>query len=274
MSLLGSPVFANPTTPLWGGAGSNLPTDPTFDSVTFAPVTTPVASSTLQSIILRAVGSAVGTIGPLGASAFYAAADLGNYPRVIYQNDSIDYQQTGSGTSIFLAQVNAGSNGWDLPNVSSVNSNSITFAPNTTEMELSNVIRINGAPTPLTVTEFTSSFTSAGIDALPGTVMASQTFTAPANGKLFAQAIGNFQSTITTGTSVGFTIDVNGSNISNSTVNASCGNLILEVITPTMAQFPVTGGSVYDVCAIAYSATSSGDWNGISGQLFLSFTTL
>jgi hypothetical protein len=104
--------------------------------------------------------------------------------------------------------------------------------------------------------------------------MASQTFTAPANGKLFAQAIGNFQSTITTGTSVGFTIDVNGSNISNSTVNASCGNLILEVITPTMAQFPVTGGSVYDVCAIAYSATSSGDWNGISGQLFLSFTTL
>jgi len=150
----------------------------------------------------------------------------------------------------------------------------IIFAPNATEMTLSNVVSLNGGPVPLTVTEFTSSFTSAGIDALPGTVMASQTFTAPANGKLLVQAIGNFQSAVTTGTSLGFQIDVDGSTISNSIVNASCSTLILDVITPTMAQFAVTGGSVYDISAVAYSATSSGDWNGISGQLFLSFTTL
>jgi len=307
MSLLGSQVFANKTTPLWGGAGSNNP-DPTFDSVTFTSAGPPVASSTIGSSGTQDVGSALcildgnGDLGPLNASAFFAGVEA-NYPRVLYQADSIDYENSG-GQSYLLAQVNAGSNGWDLPNVSSITVNPsgvpgpltigagsggttlgirreeegkeedyITFAPNATEMTLSNVVSLNGGPVPLTVTEFTSSFTSAPIDALPGTVMASQTFTAPANGKLFIQAIGNFQSAVTTGTSVGFTIDVDGSNISNSTVNASCGNLILDVITPTMAQFPVSGGVVYDISAIAYSATSSGDWNGISGQLFLSFTT-
>ena len=104
-------------------------------------------------------------------------------------------------------------------------------------------------------------------------MLTAQTFTAPADGKLFLQGIGNFQSTITTGTSVAVKFDVNGTEISNSYIYASCGPNILEVAPSTMAQFSVTGGTVYDVSLIAVSATSSGDWNGIAGQLFLSFTT-
>jgi hypothetical protein len=219
MSLLGSQVFANPTTPLWGqGGGGSYPRDASFNSIVIDPS---------------------GIASPLSIGAGTGGTTLG-----------IRRDEEGKETDYII------------------------FAPNATEMTLSNVVSLNGGPVPLTVTEFTSSFTSAGIDALPGTVMASQTFTAPANGKLLVQAIGNFQSAVTTGTSLGFQIDVDGSTISNSIVNASCSTLILDVITPTMAQFAVTGGSVYDISAVAYSATSSGDWNGISGQLFLSFTTL
>jgi len=128
MSLLGHQVFANPTTPIWGqGGGSNLPTDPTFNTVSFTPSGSPPYNSTTigtfategaqSSTICILDGSS--NLGPLCATALFAGATQ-DYPRVIYQADGIDYQASNS-TSYFLARVNSGSNGWDLQNISTIN---------------------------------------------------------------------------------------------------------------------------------------------------------
>lgn len=330
MSLLGKQVFANPTTPLWGGGGGVGP-NPTFNSITFIAQGPPFVSTGIETTELDGLGSAVsvvdvsGSLAPMVASSFYAEPPVGFGARVAYKNDRIDFENA-SQVAYSLARVNSGSNGWDLSNISTINGSNyppggggsyprdasfnsitvnptggpnpvgfglggtaaigirqldedgnpgadyITFNPSSSQMDLSNVSSINGRPIPLTLTAFNQAFSSPPIASFPGTTMVAQSITAPADGKLFVQAVGNFQSTITTGTSVAVSIDVNGSTISNSIVYASCGNLILEVAPSTMAQFPVVGGTVYDVSLVAFSSTSSGDWNGIAGQVFLSFT--
>jgi hypothetical protein len=394
MSLLGKQVFANPTTPLWGGGGGGYPSNATFTQVSWTPLGSPIASSQIRSDDLDSEGSCLniqngsGSLGPLVASRYYAK---GATSRVIYQADGIDFQDSGE-TSYFLATVNSGSNGWDLSNISTINGSNyppggggsyptdasfnslnvlqggtlnvgssinqgtslrffkdvsgtsaslfgmaysggnlslclrrlpdfradqlrlgdlrsygdggvfssgnsislgnagtgslgirsvdatgavlgtyITFAPASNAMDLSNVTSINARPVPVTATTFTQSNLSTRISNTP-TPLLGQTFTAPADGKLFVQAIGNFQSTVSTGTTVGFNLDVNGTPLTNTIVNASSGPNILEVITPTMTQFPVTGGTVYDISAIAF-CTVTNDWNAYSAQLFLSFTT-
>jgi len=310
MSLLNTAVYANPTTPVWGQGGGVGP-NPTFNSVTFIAQGPPFVSTTLETTELDGLGSAVsvvdasGSLAPMVAGSFYAEPAAGFGARVAYKKDRIDFENA-SAVPYSLATVNGSSNGWSLPLVSSLTviepgggslpigfgaagtstigirqldedgnpgADYITFSPSTSQMDLSNVNSINARPIPLTVTNFTQAYSSPPIASFPGTVMAAQTFTAPADGKLLIQGIGNFQSTITTGTSVAVSFDVNGSTISNSYIYASCGPNILEVAPSTMAQVSVTGGTVYDVSLIAFSSTSSGDWNGIAGQLFLSFTT-
>jgi hypothetical protein len=128
MSLLGKQVYANPTTPLWsGGGGSNLPTDPTFNTVTFLPSGDPPYNSTsigtfstegvMNSTISILNGS--NQLGSLQGTAFYAGVEA-NYPRVIYQSDGIDFQDP-DGTSHFLATVDLSANRWDLSNISTIN---------------------------------------------------------------------------------------------------------------------------------------------------------
>jgi len=128
MSLLGRQVFANPTTPIWGqGGGSNLPANPTFNIVSFEPSgSPPYASTGIGTADGSFVGSAISILGadqtqlgPLQATALYAGVEA-TYPRVIYQSDGIDYQDA-TAQSYFLAQVNSGSNGWDLSNISTIN---------------------------------------------------------------------------------------------------------------------------------------------------------
>jgi len=144
MSLLGTNVYANPNTPLWsGGGGSNLPENPTFNIVTFEPSGSPPYSSTGIGTVLGVdVGSAVSILGadqtelgPLQATALYAGVEA-NYPRVIYQSDGIDYQDADT-QSYFLASVNSGSNGWDLPTVSSLGYTK--FTPSTVSIPLATV---------------------------------------------------------------------------------------------------------------------------------------
>jgi hypothetical protein len=55
--------------------------------------------------------------------------------------------------------------------------------------------------------------------------------------------------------------------ISADTVNA-------ETIVTTMAQYPVTGGTLYDCSAVAQSLVGPTDWVANNTQIFLSFTTL
>lgn len=124
MSLLGRQVYANPTTPIWGqGGGSNLPADPTFDSVSFTPVGTPLASTQIRSDNLVGEGSTLhvmdpdGFVGPLAGTRFYAKGPPG---RVIYQSDGIDFQDLGS-TSYFLATIDTSANRWNLSNIATIN---------------------------------------------------------------------------------------------------------------------------------------------------------
>jgi hypothetical protein len=334
MSLLGNNVFANPTTPIWGQGGSNLPTDPTFNTVTFTPSgSPPYESTTIGTFSTTGVQSSTicilngsNQLGPLCATALYAGVEQ-DYPRVIYQSDGIDYQAADS-TSYFLAQVNSGSNGWDLSNISTINGSNyppggggsyprdasfnsiridpsgvptlsigtgtggtvmgirreedgkeedyITFAPTASEMALTNLVSINGAPVPLTVTDFAQSTLFIPLPTTP-TPLTGLTFTAPVDGKLFIQGVGTFQSTTTNRTQVGFSFDVNGTNITSSSVIAACASNaeFTEVVVPTITQFPVTGGTVYDISAIALVAGgTTADWNATNVQLYYSFTTL
>lgn len=144
MSLLGNNVFANPTTPLWsGGGGSNLPENPTFNIVTFeGSGSPPYASTGIGTVLGQDVGSTIAILGadqtqlgPLQATALYAGVEA-NYPRVIYQSDGIDYQAADS-QSYFLASVNATSNGWSLPTVSSLGYTK--FSPSTVSIPLATV---------------------------------------------------------------------------------------------------------------------------------------
>jgi len=153
----------------------------------------------------------------------------------------------------------------------------ITFSPSSSQMDLSNVNSINARPIPLTVTNFAQSNIYVPLPAgSPGVTLLGLTFTAPTDGKLFIQGNGTFQSTVTTRTQVGFLFDVNGSTLSNSFVIAACAAnaQFTETVVPTMTQFSVTGGTVYDISAIAYVAGgSANDWNATNVQLYSSFTT-
>ena len=266
--------------------GGSYPTDASFNTVNVLQGgNISVGSSLNEWTSLRFFRDVSGTDGTYFAMAYTGAPNLSLCVRNLsnYSADQLrlgDLRAYGDGGDITGASsISLGTAGTATIGIRQVDSNGtptadyITFAPSSNAMDLSNVTSINARPVPVTVTNFTQAYSSPPIASSPGTVMAAQTFTAPADGKLFIQAVGNFQSTITTGTSVAVKFDVNGTEISGSYIYASCGNLILDVAPSTMAQFSVTGGTVYDVSLIAISATSSGDWNGIAGQLYLSFTT-
>jgi hypothetical protein len=330
MSLLGANVYANPTTPLWGGAGSNLPTDPTFNTVTFTPSGSPPYSSTTigtfsttgvqDSTICILNGS--NQLGPLCATALIAGVEQ-DYPRVIYQADGIDYQAADS-TSYFLATVNSGSNGWDLSNISTINGSPpgggsyprdasfnsividpsgiaspltigtgsggtvmgirrievgsetdyITFAPNATEMALTNVVSLNGGPVPFTLTAFNqSNLGSFAIDNTTTTPLLGTSVTAPADGKLLVQSVANLVCKASSNTNAVFLLSINGTDDINSTMGISADTLNAETIVTTMAQYPVTGGTLYDCSAVAQSLVGPTDWVANNTQIFLSFTT-
>ena len=330
MSLLGSQVFANKTTPIWGqGGGSNLPTDPTFNTVSFTPSGSPPYSSTTigtfsttgvqNSTICILNGS--NQLGPLCATALIAGVEQ-DYPRVLYQADGIDYQAADS-TSYFLAQVNSGSNGWDLSNISTINGSPpgggsyprdasfnsividpsgvsslsigtgtggtvmgirrdeegketdyITFAPNATEMELSNVTAINGGPVPFTLTAFNqSNLGSFAIDNATTTPLLGTSVTAPADGKLLVQTVANLVCKASSNTNAVLLLSVNGTDDVNSTMGISADTLNAETIATTISQFAVSGGTVYDCSAVAQSLGTNTDWVANNTQIFLSFTT-
>jgi len=329
MSLLGSQVFANKTTPIWGQGGSNLPTDPTFNTVSFTPSGSPPYSSTTigtfsttgvqDSTICILNGS--NQLGPLCATALIAGVEQ-DYPRVIYQADGIDYQAADS-TSYFLAQVNSGSNGWDLQNISTINGSPpgggsyprdasfnsividpsgvsslsigtgtggsvmgirrdeegketdyITFAPTATEMELSNVTAINGLPVPFTLTAFNqSNLGNFPIDNTTTTPLLGTSVMAPADGKLLVQAVANLVCRASSNTNAVLLLSINGTDDINATMNVGADTVNTDIIATTMAQYPVTGGTLYDCSAVAQSLVGPTDWVANNTQIFLSFTT-
>jgi hypothetical protein len=315
MSLLGNNVFANPTTPLWGGGGgSNLPENPTFNIVTFEPSGSPPYSSTgIGTVLGQDVGSTIAILGadqtelgPLQATALYAGVEA-NYPRVIYQSDGIDYQAADS-TSYFLASVNATSNGWDLPtvsslgytkvlpspvpiplatvdtsanswtlsNIASINSNSISFSSN--QMDLSNVASINGVPyfnSPGTQFDFRSyPGGSTLVEAPDWGVLNAISFTPPVDGKVYVESLGTYVALVSGG-GVSMTFAVDGTNISETptTINAYAGNT--NLFGTSMFQFAVSANVTYDISSIAHcSAIPPADPDVVvtSSRMFLLFS--
>ena len=258
MSLLGTNVFANPTTPLWGqggGGGSN----PTFQSVSFTPATSNVASSEISAGFNANVGSTLvvsdgnANVGPLVASALYTDQV---FPRVIVQGNGIDYQQSGSGNSVFLATVSSGSNSWELSNISAINGVPYYNLP-ATQYSYSNQggVDVSGAPLwgPLNTL----------------------TITPPINGKVFVQSHGTFVAQVTGG-GCGMTIAVNGSNIAEdpSVVNAYAGNT--NVFNTVFTSFPVTANVPYTIESVAQRSVippePGTDLVVSSSRMFLSFS--
>jgi hypothetical protein len=261
-------------------------------------------------------------LGPLCATALIAGVEQ-NYPRVLYQADSIDYENSG-GQSYLLAQVNSGSNGWDLSNISTINGSPpgggsyprdasfnsividpsgiaspltigtgsggtvmgirrieegkeedyITFAPNATEMELSNVTAINGGPVPFTLTAFNqSNLGSFAIDNTTTTPLLGTSVMAPSDGKLLVQSVANLVCKASSNTNAVFLLSINGTDDINTTMGISADTVNAETIVTTMAQYPVTGGTLYDCSAVAQSLVGPTDWVANNTQIFLSFTT-
>lgn len=234
MSLLGTNVFANPTTPLWsggGGGGSN----PTFQSVSFTPATSNVASSEISAGFNANVGSTLvvsdgnTNVGPLVASALYTDQV---FPRVIYQGNGIDYQQSGSGNSVFLATVSSGSNSWDLSNIASING-------------------VPYANLPATVFDYSNYPGGSPLAEAPNyTVLNSYTLTPPVNGKVYIESLASFVSTVNF---AGILMDfaVNGSNVPASPTLANAYASNVNFFGTNFFSFPVTANTVYDISSIA-----------------------
>jgi hypothetical protein len=282
MSLLGSQVYANPTTPIWGqgggGGGSNFQT---------LNITQTGGNAGDLNFFKDASGSAVTTFQmyPNPASV------LGSQVLSVYDASGLadtvqvgDLQAAGTGTlpgseppALSLGMAGTGTLGLRLVNtdVGGVVNTYATFASNA--FDLSNVTSINGVPyfnSPGTQFDFQNQGGAPLAEAPDETILNSLSFTAPANGKLYMETMGNFVAT-TQFAGAGLGLAVDGTTISNSLtiVNAYDSNINIPAVS--MYQFAVTGGAVYDVCAIAFCSAlppAGPDMVVSTSRLFLLFS--
>jgi hypothetical protein len=282
MSLLGSQVFANPTTPLWGGGGGGG-SNPTFDSVSFTPTGTPIVSSQIATFALSEEGSALAildassNLGPLTASSFYAGFGTGGYDRLIVQSNSLTYQAPNTGESYALASVNSSNDGWNLSNISTINGSNyppaLSATPTFTSVTATDAsfTRINGVAYPPAPTYPSNRFTlsnNAGASVLAaGTPVVGIYYEPPANGRVYANAV------------CSFTV---GSNVSPSAALTVAANSVVSdiVSVPAVAagntsasvqwEFGVQAGVAYDFVATA-TAGVDGDFTANAATIFVSF---
>ena len=144
-------------------------------------------------------------------------------------------------------------------------------------MDLSNVSSINGVPyfnSPGTQFDFQAQGGTALAEAPDVTVLNALSFTAPANGKLYMEAMGNFISTTQFG-GLGLGLAVGGTTISNSLTFANAYDSNINLPAVSMYQIPVTGGAVYDISAIAFCSAlppAGSDMVVQTSRLFLMFS--
>lgn len=227
MSLLGANVFANPTTPIWGQGGGGT-TIPVGGELTF--LGSPNMALGLTGDKITALDASA-NYAPFQASEFRAFDGVGSY--VAIGTDAPNpiglraYLDDGTLQNTFATFV---SSGWNLSNVVSINGS--PYAPTLTSFDFSNQAGASLAEAP----DFT--------------ILNAVSFTAPDDGKLYMEAMGNFVATTQFG-GAGIGFAVNGSTISNSLslVNAYNSNINLPAVS--MWQIPVTSGQVYDISSIA-----------------------
>lgn len=267
MSLLGNNVFANPTTPLWGGGGGG-------------------GGSNFQTLnILQGGNLNIGSSVNLGTSLnFYkdVSGTLQSSLDMFYSpTGGVDSNlrltltdQTGGADMLQVGDLRAFGQGADPENSAAISlgnqgtadlglrlidgnsgtttSTFATFASNA--MDLSNVSSINGVP------YFNAPGTNFSFSNYPGgtplaeapdyTVLNAFTFTAPANGKVYMESLGNFVSTVKGGGG-NMTFAVNGTELSNAVNQFNAYDSNVNLFGMSMYQIPVSGGTVYDISSIA-----------------------
>ena len=254
MSLLGKQVYANPTTPIWGqgggGGGSNFQTLNILENGALNFITTSPHGYTLAMWPNPNPDTPENRrLTVFDASANYATFQTGDL--------NVFGQGANPGSEPpYLSLGLAGTGGYGLRLLSSdTGSNFGTFfdiTPNTTDFNLSNVKTINGVPYAATLTSFDfSNQAAAPVAETPNyTVLNSSSFTAPANGKLYMESLGNFVSTaLGGGGNLGFS--VNGTIISNAINQFNAYNSNVNLFGMSMYQIPVVGGLTYDISSIA-----------------------
>jgi hypothetical protein len=276
MSLLGNNVFANPTTPLWSGAGggSNDP-NPTFESVTAQDLTlwnpgniyfyndasgtafsvmgignTPFSASNVVIQKQNGQGAtvALGAVQVCGASNDIASADL-----VVLDADGLTRQNTAGGTTTYATFA---SNALDLSNVSSINGVPYFNAPGT-QFDYSNY----PGGTPLAEDPV-------------WTVLNSRQFTPPVNGKLYVETLGTFIGTVQGGTAV-MSLSINGTDLTETPTRTQAYDSNINFTNTYMYQFPVLANVVYDISSIANCSAlppASADVDVTSSRMFLLFS--
>jgi hypothetical protein len=275
MSLLGSQVFANPTTPLWGGGGGSNDPNPTFDSVTAQDLTlwnpgniyfyNDVSGtafsvmgiggtnfSTSNVVIQKQNGQgatvALGAVQVCGSSNDIASADL-----VVLDADGLTRQNAAGGTTTYATFA---SNAFDLSNVTSINGVPYFNAPGT-QFDYRNYP--GGSPL---------------VEAPDWGVLNAISFTPPVDGKVYVESLGTYVALVSGG-GVSMTFAVDGTNISETatTINAYAGNT--NLFGTSMFQFAVTANVTYDISSIAHcSAIPPADPDVVvtSSRMFLLFS--
>jgi hypothetical protein len=106
------------------------------------------------------------------------------------------------------------------------------------------------------------------------TVLNATSFTAPANGNLYLESLGNFVSTVKGGGgNLGFSI--NGTILSNAINQFNAYDSNVNLFGMSFYQIPVTGGVTYDISSIAQCSAlppAGSDLLVQTSRLFTSFT--
>lgn len=268
MSLLGTNVYANPTTPIWGqggggGGGSNFQTLNITEGGNLN-----IASSINQETSLVFYKDVSGTLQTDVQMYYYPpSGQPSNLCLAVFnegQNaDRLtvgDLNAAGTGTPLpgghtCLSIGTAGTNAYGIRQLgtsSNVVATYLDVTPNTTDLNLSNVKTINGVPYAPTITSFDfSNQGGASVAETPNyTVLNSLSFTAPANGKLYMESLGTFVSVTQFGGGT-MTFSIGGSNITDANTIFNCYDSNINAFASSMYQIPVTAGLTYDISSIA-----------------------
>ena len=282
MSLLGSQVYANPTTPIWGqggGGGSNFQ---------LLNITQTGGNAGELNFFKDASGSAFTQLqmypNPAGVSgsqvlSVYDASGLADTLQVG------DLQAAGTGSlpgseppALSLGTAGTGTLGLRLVDTDAggVTATYATFASNA--FDLSNVTSINGVPyfnSPGTQFDYSNyPGGSTLVEAPDWGVLNAISFTPPVDGKVYVESLGTYVSLVT-GAGVGMTFAVDGTNITEAptVINAYAGNT--NLFGTSMFQFAVSANVTYDISSIAQcSAIPPADPDVVvtSSRMFLLFS--
>jgi hypothetical protein len=155
----------------------------------------------------------------------------------------------------------------------------ILFDPVNTEMDLSNVATINGAPYFPTITSTTTN--DLGGDPVPlapsRIVLNSSSFTAPANGKLTMTAYANFTCATSNIANGVMNFEIDGTpGVSSAWFGASASTQTTSAAVCEV--FSVSGGDVLTITPVASipvgGTGASGDFEAFGSRTTLQFTTL